>query len=105
MDYESVLMLIRATLHLCTFLLIASYKDDGAKYRLGVSVLALGIAAPSLAMAFRIAVNWDHRVLSPPQVIEQTLMTIFVAAIFSAVAVSRGNVATLLPRRVWSHRP
>lgn len=105
MDYDQFILAARAALHFATFCLLFSYRDPDAQRRPMVSLLAISLAAPSIAMCLHILGNWGGRALTPAQLVEHTLIAILSAAVFVAVALSRGNVAKLLPRRIWSHLP
>lgn len=105
MELDQIILAARAALHFATFCILFSYNDPDAERRPFVSLLAVMLAAPSIGMSLYIVGNWGARSLTASQMIESVLMTVFAAALLIAVALCRGNVARLLPRRAWSHHP
>lgn len=104
---EIILLIARACFHLGTFWLIFNYEpDDNTQDRPRVSLLAIALALPSLLLGGRIALFtlWQAS-LTTGQLLDQFLTLVLAGGLFAAVWLGRGNVATLLPRRVWSHRP
>ena len=94
---DDVLLWLRVAAHLITFFAIAIwYRDPDAAFRPGVSILATAIAASSLAAAVTLSVY-----KYPVGIFDTLLFVAFCALVLRA----GGNVARLLPRRVWSHRP
>ena len=94
---DDVLLWLRVAAHLVTFAAVTFwYRDPLASFRPCVSMLATVIAGSSLAAAITIALS-----NTPPGIFDTLLFVAFCALVLRA----GGNVARLLPRRVWSHRP
>ena len=94
---DDLLLWARVAAHLITFAAIAIwYRDPCARFRPFVSMLATAIAGSSLAAAVTISLS-----RAPAGLFGTLLFVAFCALVLRA----GGNVARLLPRRVWSHRP
>jgi len=94
---DDVLLWLRVAAHLVTFAALTFwYRDPCARYRPGVSILATAIAASSLAAAVTVSIF-----KTPVGIFDTLLFVAFCALVLRA----GGNVARLLPRRVWEHRP
>lgn len=94
MDFEAVLLGMRALVYFLTFLIIASFKPNGSRWRPGVSIFAVGLAGSSLAFAVLIATDWQHNRYGGPQWVP----TVYCLCVFGLVARCRGNLAKLLPQ-------
>lgn len=93
---DDVLMWLRVAAHLITFAAVALwYRDPDATFRPGVSILATVIAGSSLAAAVTLSLS-----KIPVGIFDTLLFVAFCALVLRA----GGNVARLLPRRVWEHR-
>lgn len=97
MEIDALLLAIRALAHLVTFGIVASFCDPSARYRPGVSILAFCVAGGSLAAVFQIVTRWAELMQSGPQAPQ----TILALAFLVPVALTRGNLAKLLPRIKW----
>jgi hypothetical protein len=94
---DDLLLWLRVAVHLITFAAVAIwYRDPLAKFRPGASLLATVIAGASLAAAVTLSLS-----KTPVGIFDTLLFVAFCALVLRA----GGNVARLLPRRVWSHRP
>ncbi len=93
-DFEPVLLGVRALTYFLTFFIIASFKAQGLRWRWGVSLFAFGLAGSSLAFAVLIATDWPHNLYMGPQWVP----TVYSLCVFALVARCRGNLANLLPR-------
>jgi len=94
MDFEAVLLAVRALVYFLTFLIIASFKADGCRWRPGVSLFAWGLGGSSFAFSVLIATDWPHNLFMGPQWIP----TVYSLCVFALVARCRGNLANLLPK-------
>jgi hypothetical protein len=93
---DNPLSLLQVLFHIGTLLIVASFRDEGATYRPGVSLLACIIAGSSLAMAFMLLFPAQSACTRPePGALLQA------GLVFFLIATTRGNVARLLPRRKW----
>lgn len=97
MEIDALLLAIRALAHLVTFGIVFSYFDPTARYRIGVSLLAFCVAGGSLAAAVQVATRWPEMMQTGPQ----APLTILTIAFLVPVALTRGNLAKLLPRIKW----
>jgi hypothetical protein len=98
--FDNPLAMLQLLFHLGTLLIVASFKDDDATWRPGVSILASAIAGSSLGMAFMIVFPaWSGCAEPEPWSVLQA------GLVFFLIATTRGNVAKLLPRRKWSNHP
>ena len=94
---DDLLLWLRVAAHLITFAAVAIwYRDPLATFRPGVSLLATVIAGSSLAAAVTLSLS-----RTPAGIFDTLLFVAFCALVLRA----GGNVARLLPRRVWEHRP
>lgn len=89
---------VRVIAHLITFLYIAKWYDGEAEHRTGVSWFAIALAGGSFSAA------WLGLLVEQPLLPQFPLMLLAVALAIAVVR-AEGNVAKLLPRRRWSHRP
>ena len=94
MDYEAVLLAIRGLVYFLTFLIIASFKAEGYRWRPGVSLFAWGLGGSSFAFAVLIATDWPHNLYMGPQWVP----TVYSLCVLCLVARCRGNLANLLPK-------
>lgn len=97
MEIDAVLLVLRALAHLITFAIVASFHDPEARWRPGVSLLAVLLAGSSAALAAQILTNWAQVIQSGPQLFH----TLFAYAVLALIAWTRGNLAKLLPRMKW----
>ena len=104
MELNEFLQGLRVVAHVLTVIIVAAYcpEPDSTK-RIGVSWYAVSIAGVSACMAVSTALNWAQW-LSLPLAGNFCLSLIFCLLLVPLIA-GRGNVATLFPRKVWSHRP
>lgn len=93
MEIDTILLWVRFTIHLATFLLIFCYKPNGARQRWGVSMLAVGLAGSSIGFATFILFG----VIDPAFTAPQWLHIIGWGCVLGLVVKSRGNVAKMLP--------
>jgi hypothetical protein len=94
---DDLLLWLRVAAHLITFAAVAFwYRDPLASFRPCVSMLATVIAGASLAAAVTLSLS-----ITPAGIFDTLLFVAFCVLVLRA----GGNVARLLPRRVWSHRP
>lgn len=97
MELDALLLIVRALAHLATFGIVFSYFDPSARYRIGVSLLAFCVAGGSLAATVQIVTRWPDMLQSGPQAPQ----TILALAFLVPIALTRGNLAKLLPRIKW----
>lgn len=104
MELENLLQGTRLLVHIATLLIVAGYvpEPDSAK-RPAVSWLAVVLAGGSAYLAISTGLNWSQWQCLP--IGAQFFLTIIFAAMLGSLIAGRGNVATLLPRKAWSHRP
>lgn len=94
---DDLLLWLRVAAHVLTFVAVALwYRDPCARFRPGVSLLATVIAGSSLAAAVTLSLS-----KTPAGLFDTLLFVAFCALVLRA----GGNVARLLPRKIWSHRP
>lgn len=72
-------------IHLATFLILASYKGHGARYRLAISLWAATLTGLSFAMAM-------YSLIFPPPFLLSLLGVVLLVAVLRC----RGNVAELI---------
>src|SRR5690606_8740955 len=104
MELNEFLQGLRVAAHVLTVFLIAGYcpRPDSDK-RPAVSWFAVMLAGLSACLAVSRGRNW-HQWLALPLPGTLRLAIIFCLFLMPLIA-GRGNVATLFPRKVWSHRP
>lgn len=93
MGLEDVLIYVRGAVYLATFLVIASFRGKGSRWRPGVSFFAVGLAGTSAALGVM-------SFLAPPIVARVGplwLQTAHCLCVFCLVAGCRGNIAKILP--------
>lgn len=98
MEFETALLMVRAVLHFGTFLVIASYVPNGARYRWGVSMIAMSLAAGSAGLGTLIVTGLLTAQYAGPQ----WLYLMVFGSVFVLVLRCRGNLARILPR--FKHR-
>lgn len=104
MDLNELLQGLRVAAHVLTVILIAGYcPEPDSEDRPGVSWFAVFLAGLSACLAVSTCLNWAQW-LSLPLAGTMCLAIIFCLLLIPLIA-GRGNVATLFPRKVWSHRP
>lgn len=95
---------VRLVVHAITFLVVAGYCPDAdSSKRLGVSTFAIAIAGGSACLAVSTLLSWYEWLTLP--LAGHVFLSLIFAALLAPIAVGRGNVATLFPRKPWSHRP
>lgn len=106
-NLESMIIACRGLMNLATFLIVASFYDPTARYRLGASLVAIGIAGFSFGLAVWSAFSlWQPSCAcsGPLDRVQQVLLLGLFAILLALVVRSKGNIAKLLPRRNWSSR-
>ena len=104
MDLNDFLQGARLIAHILTVALVAAYcPEPGSAKRPGVSLSAILLAGGSACLAVSLLLNWHQWAALP--VAGQIALTFIFGALLAPVWAGRGNVASLFPRRVWSHRP
>jgi peptidoglycan/LPS O-acetylase OafA/YrhL len=85
-------------------LVIAGYCPDAkTRKRHGVSAFAIALASGSAGLVVSLTLSWDD--WAPIPTGGQLLLTLIFAALLAPLIAGRGNVASLFPRKPWSHRP
>lgn len=103
MEINEFLQGLRVAAHVLTVLLIASYcPGHDSDKRPAVSWFAVFLAGLSACMAVSTVLNWAQW-LALPLAGTMCLAIIFCLLLMPLIA-GRGNVATLFPRKTWSHR-
>lgn len=104
MDLNEFLQGLRVVAHILTVVIVATYRPDhDSAVRIGVSWYAVFIAGMSACLAVSTVLNWAQWLKLP---LAGTMCLSFMFCMLLAPLVAgRGNVATLFPRKVWSHRP
>lgn len=96
--FEQSILLIRCLFHLATFAILLSYRDPNARPKPGVACIAIVLTFVSGALGMRaFFAAWHMQYMSASQMADNVLWLILSAVLFSLVAVSRGNVARMLP--------
>lgn len=104
MDLTEFLQGSRVAVHIITILIVAAYcPDPGTTKRQGVSLFAIIIAGGSACLTASTLLNWDQWLILP--LAGHMCLAMIFGALLIPIAAGRGNVATLFPRKVWSHRP
>lgn len=104
MDLEQFLQGSRLLVHLITVVVVASYcPDAGSAKRPGVSWFAVLLAGGSAYLCVNTLLFWERWQCLP--IGAQLFLTMIFSAILIPIIAGRGNVASLLPRKSWSHRP
>ncbi len=104
MELETVLQWVRVFAHIATVLIISSYRPaPDSNHRPGIKLAAIVLCCGSAMMLATTAVHWSRWLLMP--LAGHIALTPMFLVIVWPLAQSRGNVAVLFPRRVWSHRP
>jgi len=101
-NIDSLLWGTRAALHLATFLIVASYHDTGARFRLEVTTVAICLCGSSGALGMLAVTRWTPGRFGTEY---NLLFLLFVLAVFVIVVKSKGNVAKMFPRIPWRYRP
>ena len=93
---SDVLSWLQIVAHLLTFCTVAlCYRDTEASYRVGVSLLATGIAGLSLGAGLTVIIDGQC----------SGLFTVLIIVIFCGIVLlTGGNVAKLLPARAQGDR-
>jgi len=103
MEINEFLQGLRVAAHVLTVFLIAGYcPGPDSDKRPVVSWFAVFLAGLSACLAVSTGLNW-HQWLALPLAGTMCLAIIFCLLLMPLIA-GRGNVATLFPRKVWSHR-
>ena len=104
MELNEFLQGARLSAHLLTVLIVASYcPEPGTSKRPGISLFAALLAGGSACLAVSTALNWGAWLTIP---LAGHVCLAFIFCLLTAPLIAgRGNVASLFPRRVWSHRP
>lgn len=104
MELNEFLQGLRVVAHIIAVLIVAAYRPDpDSNSRKGVSVFAIVIASSQACLIASTSLNWDQWLLIP--LAGQMCLTLIFLALLAPIIAGRGNVATLFPRKVWSHRP
>lgn len=98
MEFETCLLMTRAVLHFGTFLVIASYVPNGARYRWGVSVAAMSLAMGSAGLGMWIVTGVLTGAFTVQYTGPQWLYLLVFGPVFLLVLRCRGNLARILPR-------
>ncbi|QHJ81283.1 MAG: hypothetical protein [Caudoviricetes sp.] len=95
MDLDSVLLIIREGLHFGIALTLLSYQPRGARYRKGVSCLAMIMAASNLGLGVMLLTG----AVEPKAIGSQWLHIGAFGSLFWLILMCRGNVAKMIPNR------
>ena len=87
-----VLLISRLILHIATIVMLARFYEPDFRFKFRASFCAGLILGSSGALAVQIVSTWDLMVASEPQ----PQLVLFVFAVFLAIALARGNMATIL---------
>lgn len=104
MELNEFLQGTRLLAHILTVVIVAAYCPDAdSARRTGISWFAVLLSGGSAGLGVSTALNWSDW-LSLPVAGHLALSLIFCLLLVPVIA-GRGNVATLFPRKTWSHRP
>jgi hypothetical protein len=101
-DLGTVLVLIRSVALAVITFVIGRYHDPSARYRWRASITALLICGGAAGWCLWGITKLAHY---PSQWAWEIFPTMFVLAVTYPILRTEGNVAKLLPRLRWSHRP
>lgn len=100
-DFGVVLVIVRCLMLVTIAVTLGCYRDTGARYRPGVSIMATFTMATSLGWAVYSSLMLRHH--QPASWFFELWPTAFVLCALIPVIRARGNVAKLLPRVKWIH--
>lgn len=92
------MLAVRIVAHLVTMVYVVKWYDPEATHRPGVSWLAVAIAGGSFSAA-------TLALLTEQAALPQFPLCVLAVSLSVLVVRAGGNVAKLLPRRTWTHRP
>lgn len=93
MELNVILLWVECAIHLATFLIVWLYKGTHSRQRLGVSLLAIGIAAGNVGLFTLILFN----IVKPGPAMVHALLILCFGCMFGLLVRARGNVAKMIP--------
>lgn len=104
MELNELLQGLRMAAHILTVFIVAAYcPDSDSAERPGISLFAVLIAGVSACLAVSTALSWAQWLALP--LAGHMCLAFFFCLLLAPLIAGRGNVATLFPRKAWSHRP
>lgn len=100
MELDQLLLATRVVFYLGIAFMIGVWYKPGpdAEYRMLVSLVATLLAGFSFALGVLNIITWDTGKMAT---MKELLATGFVGMWFLLTVLSRGNVAKLIPKRIW----
>jgi hypothetical protein len=96
------LVIIRSVALLVIAILLGRFHDPQARFKFGVSLMAIGLAGGSFGWALYSLITIGQ--LRTTDLGGSALSTAFVIMVMIPVIQSRGNAARMLPRKTTLHR-